>query len=757
MHSLKQIPDDFDWKIYLEKNIDLPRNYNEQDCINHYLTYGQYEKRVYREKKNFSLLVYSNRPFINCDLFSNLLQCIKYNNFQSFILHNIMDNHLKINMIIKNYSDQYKQLNKKNYVSFDESITSISPTHNSTLFVNEINYSSFEYNNQIEYKDFMTNISNIYYSFILILDLPESYIGGTRAFINNIIYKYSKNNALIFIRPTKNNLYNIYVNNTKTVNLNITEIINFIDLNKLKINKIFFNHCIDFSKDLLNYILTLGIPSEKTLVTHDHFYLTGSSPQNTMDQVYNFISDKENKENTKNNIGNYLLNSVDNIISQNINNIYMIGDNNQNLNKLIISELPDFGMRDKKIVTNNKSINILFIGDIQDLKGCELINFLSNDYYKDTNIKTFLIGSLSAYEINNSSRYKNIDEFNNLLINYKPNLIVETSVWPETYSFTLTLSMLTELPIISLRKPFTSVVESRLKNYSNTCFFSTLKEINNLIHEKKQNFFYTIKPIIFFNNFWDNYFNQQHDSFNSISKEFDDFSIIKSTFKKNLVLITSKIVVSNKVFNYVNTRSVYTYKERLDQTINTIEGVRKNIPNCFIVLIDNSNFINLEDKQNLNKIVDYFINPPENNEFLNYYTNYCKYKCLGELSQIIYSYYYFFKHIDFTKINYFFKISGRYFINEKFNFNIFNNDKIIFKHNKNVTDRRYFYTSFYKLTNNFLPTYFSELLDVYSNRDKYYEKDLEVIFSEKFIKHITLVDELGITQNFACWNISDSI
>ena len=307
MHSLKQIPDDFDWKIYLEKNIDLPRNYNEQDCINHYLTYGQYEKRVYREKKNFSLLVYSNRPFINCDLFSNLLQCIKYNNFQSFILHNIMDNHLKINMIIKNYSDQYKQLNKKNYVSFDESITSISPTHNSTLFVNEINYSSFEYNNQIEYKDFMTNISNIYYSFILILDLPESYIGGTRAFINNIIYKYSKNNALIFIRPTKNNLYNIYVNNTKTVHLNITEIINFIDLNKLKINKIFFNHCIDFSKDLLNYILTLGIPSEKTLVTHDHFYLTGSSPQNTMDQVYNFISDKENKENTKNNIGNYIL------------------------------------------------------------------------------------------------------------------------------------------------------------------------------------------------------------------------------------------------------------------------------------------------------------------------------------------------------------------------------------------------------------------------------------------------------------------
>jgi hypothetical protein len=319
--------------------------------------------------------------------------------------------------------------------------------------------------------------------------------------------------------------------------------------------------------------------------------------------------------------------------------------------------------------------------------------------------------------------------------------------------------MITQLPILSLKKPYHSVIESRLKNYNNAHFFSSLKELNNLIHEKKQDFFYTVKPVIYFNKFWDNYFNSQHIEFESIANKFNDHSIFNLMENKNVVFITCKVIVSDTVFNYSNTRSIYTYEERLDQTLKTINCVRQSIPNCFIVLIDNSLFnAENDDKTRLKNMVDYFINPCyENNGFLNYYTNECKYKCLGELSQIIYAYYYFFKHVDFTKINHFFKISARYYINGNFNYSNFDNDKIIFKQNKQVTDRTYYYTSFYKLTNNFLPTYFSEILDIYSNKDKYYKNDLEVIFSEKFGKHITLIDELGITQNFACWNISDNI
>jgi hypothetical protein len=408
MFSLKNIPSDFNWKIYLERNIDLPRDYNRRDCINHYIKYGQYEKRVYRENKGFAFVLYSNRPFINCDLFNCVLECLKYKNNEPYIYQKICDNHNKINNIIETYSNDYAKLNKKMYTYSKDNDMPVS-----FLQIQKVDPSSFEATCQILYNELKSSLINAYESFILILDFSEIYTGGTRSFINNIIYKYSKNNNFLFLRPNNTNLYNIHINNTKILDLNITQIIQFIDLTKNKISKIFFNHAIDFSKDLLNFLLLL--PIEKTLVTHDHFFLTNGNPQNTMDEVYNFLS---------NNVHNNVLNAVDNIISQNINNIYI--SNKYVYNRFIISELPDFRENDDiKIVTNNKSINILFIGDIHELKGCELVDFLCNDYYKETNIKTFIFGCLSNSVGNNTRRYKNIDEFNELLIDYKPNLIIE--------------------------------------------------------------------------------------------------------------------------------------------------------------------------------------------------------------------------------------------------------------------------------------------------------------------------------------------
>jgi hypothetical protein len=431
---------------------------------------------------------------------------------------------------------------------------------------------------------------NVVYYIILILDLSDNYGGGSRTFINNIIYKYSKNNTIVFLRPSNNNLYNIYINNTKIINLTSEEIINIFSSNKFKIKKIFINHIIDFSKNLLQFIISL--PSEKTTITHDHSFIKNNSPHITMDEAYEFVSKLDNNTNM------YFFSEIDSIITQNINNNYII--NKKLHDKLIISELPDFRIYDKRIKTNNKSINLLFIGDlISDIKGYEIVNFLIN-YYKDTNINIFICGSLFNYKDQNISRYKNIDEFNNLLINFKPNLIIETSTGPETYCYTLTLSMITQLPILSLKKPFTSVIESRLKNYDNWFSFSSIKELNSLIHMKKQDFFYTVKPIIYFNEFWDSYFNFQYNEIDKIRNKFKDFSILNSLNNKNVVLITSKIHVSKVEYSYVNTRSIYTSEQRFKQTMKTIQSVKKYIPNCFIVLIDNSTF-NSIDYKNLNE------------------------------------------------------------------------------------------------------------------------------------------------------------
>jgi hypothetical protein len=152
----------------------------------------------------------------------------------------------------------------------------------------------------------------------------------------------------------------------------------------------------------------------------------------------------------------------------------------------------------------------------------------------------------------------------------------------------------------------------------------------------------------------------------------------------------------------------------------------------------------------LNKSVDCFINVT-NDSVLNYYTNECEYKYLSELSQQINSYNYFLKFIDNTKIINFFKISGRYFLNDQFNYDIFNNNCNIFKKNVNLTDRDYYYTSFFKISNNFLQDYFFKLIHIFENKEKYFDLDLEVIYGKCLLKDMTLVDKLGVTQLISCW------
>jgi hypothetical protein len=84
--------------------------------------------------------------------------------------------------------------------------------------------------------------------------------------------------------------------------------------------------------------------------------------------------------------------------------------------------------------------------------------------------------------------------------------LIELSLWPETYSYTLTLSMITQLPIIYLKKPANFTVEDRLSHYNKAFPFTDLNQFDELIHIHKQNCFYTIKPTIYFNDFWDEYF-----------------------------------------------------------------------------------------------------------------------------------------------------------------------------------------------------------------------------------------------------------
>jgi hypothetical protein len=224
--------------------------------------------------------------------------------------------------------------------------------------------------------------------------------------------------------------------------------------------------------------------------------------------------------------------------------------------------------------------------------------------------------------------------------------------------------------------------------------------------------------------------------------------------KKNVVIITSKIYVSDKKFSYIDKRSIYTPLERLEQVTDTIKSVKKFIPDYFIILLDNSKFTS-EEINLLEQNVDIFLNP-KHIPSLKYYTDECLYKAYGELNQtkiLVDFIMHLIKNNVLEMIN-LFKITGRYIINDDFNYEIYNNNNNIFKINNNIIDRKYYYTCFYKISNINFQHYLEQintLTEEVKNTSNYDNMDYEVFFPPK-LNEIKLIETLGITQNISVWN-----
>jgi hypothetical protein len=933
-----------------------------------------------------------------------------------------------------------------------------------------------------------SNISNInnLNSFIIIVDFPRLG-GGTTNFLNTIILKYKYHQTFLILRNI-DNLIHIVINEEYILEkkYSMDECIHFLNNNINKIEKIFVNHVMWHNDDFISKIL--DIPKEKTYITHDYF-LIFNNPQP-------FYEDILNKKNMKNNI---YINKFDKIITQNIENIKLLDPFIENNKNIVVTELPDYKKSHDLIHTNNNTIIIGLIGSISGIKGEKIVYDLNNYIIQNNlNMKIIVFGIIYIENIE-YYEYKNIGELNNLLIQYKPNVLLESSIWPETYSYTLTLTMLTQLPIISLNKHFDSVIHNRLQKYDKKYFFSNVEDCAEIISIVCQDYFYTIDPNIFYNNFWDSYFitkknkefclsnkfkygikpyliyfpqfhnieennkrfydgftditnlkhlihdkkytnletplfqdlgiesfqdydfltnnhiikkqiniandykisgfaiyyywfskneitnknmimenvinkffdnqnnlqnlkvffiwanenwsknaafgesellienmytienikkninnlinyfkhknylkidnkpvffiyhpvymtNEEIDLFyellnnecilnyfsgvhlvlNSIFNDYPNYSnfyinfnykdtplkyydynhnryvidykkysedvnnskknkiqtivydfnnearlsipnkvhlsticinnteinkslytdkiietynnnskkeidkillinafnewgekmsfepsnengyynlnLLKSKLtgnnnsKKNIVLITSKIYVSEYPFSYSNIRSSYTSEERFQQTIETIESIKKHIPNYFIVLFDNSKFSKYEI-DTLKKMVDEFINIT-NDELLNYYTDIHETKAFADISQQIAFYDVFLKNIHINDIQNLFKISGRYLINENFNYSHYDNNNNIMKQNEKITNRPYFFTCFYKLDKSILVSYFNQLKIIRENKESYYNVDCQTIIPS-IINNLTTLDNLGITQRIA--------
>jgi len=137
----------------------------------------------------------------------------------------------------------------------------------------------------------------------------------------------------------------------------------------------------------------------------------------------------------------------------------------------------------------------------------------------------------------------------------------------------------------------------------------------------------------------------------------------------NITLITSVIDTPKIPLSYINTRSIYTKEERFIQTKNTIKTMKENIPNNKIFVVECS-LLSDEESNYFKENTDYFINLYYVNDVVN--RIHSKSKSMGEGTMTIYALKYLFDNkIVFDNL---FKISGRYWLNNFFNYNTFNNN-----------------------------------------------------------------------------------
>ena len=487
-----KLPIDFNWKEYVNINCDIKNIKEEEEAIKHYLEYGIKEKRKYKiDRKliphdfNWKNYVLLNKDLTNVE--NNIQAMVHYINFgiKENRIYKLYNNESKINNIPKLDLGKNK-LKLKIQVLDNDNIVDYIEENNilKTRQFHKVDPNFLKYETD-------SLIFNEINSFVLVIDFNNGG-GGTTIFLNRIISKYKNYNTFLVLRYNGTK-YTLNINEEYNLLIelkNLNDVIHFLDKYKFKCSKIFVNHFLDFNKEFIDYILDLNI--YKIGITHDYYNIF-DKPQPLFKEIDTPILNK-----------NININKFDLIITQNKSNIkyfekYYFG-------KMIVVDIPDFKFREKKITTKSDTINCCVIGDINYIKGGDMLEKIINYFkHKNKNIKFFVIGNCYN-KLCESKTYTSINEFNNLLIEYKINLILELSIWPETYSFTLTLSMITDLPIIYLKKPNKSVIKRRLKKYDKFFEFEYIHELEKIIIKNQQNYFYLVKPTICYNKFWNDLF-----------------------------------------------------------------------------------------------------------------------------------------------------------------------------------------------------------------------------------------------------------
>lgn len=409
-------------------------------------------------------------------------------------------------------------------------------------------------------------------------------------------------------------------------------------------------------------------------------------------------------------------------------------------------------------ISKGNNINIGVLVDLSIYKGKEQCTYLMNRY-SNTNIlgrhiNFFVIGHTIERHKDDIYSYMNVIKKNNI------HGLMLLNKWGETWCYSLTKALLSGLPIFynnngCFKERIPKNMDKYIINNNNENEYYNVDML-----ETNFNFFiiYIIKSDIYINNI--NEF--KINNLELISEIKTTNNTLSKNDMKSIFIITSKIIVSNSSLIYTDKRSIYTVEQRVSQTLETIDSIKKYFPNTTIILIDNSK-LNYTISNHIKKNVSFFIDRKYINSIKNidYITDVSPCKGTAEMTQLQIA-------LNFIKsenlhADNIFKISGRYKL-VNFDKMKFLNNKIIFKKNNILADRgisdKYYYTCFYKF-----PLSFLEKMIFISNKFTDIDKGESIILDNKylgleevlpqFIKDsidptfFKTVDKLGIEQKIS--------
>lgn len=162
---------------------------------------------------------------------------------------------------------------------------------------------------------------------------------------------------------------------------------------------------------------------------------------------------------------------------------------------------------------------------------------------------------------------------------------------------------------------------------------------------------------------------------------------------QNITLITSVIDPPNTPLSYTKCRSVYTKEERFEQTKKTILSIREKIPNNKILMIECSK-LTADERRYFKEHVDFFVNIHDSGHVNLINRMFTISKSLGEGTMTIVALRFIIENN--IRCDNFFKCSGRYWLNDNFDYELYNNNISCVREINN--DPNNLFTCFYKLS-----------------------------------------------------------